>query len=318
MRTRLALWPLVAAVVAAVVVVSTGCTALPDATPFAQSSREFAAGVKAAGRAVAEDLRSDEQLADVATQFDRQWEARANAMDAVAQYADGLVAIVRAAQDARAQAASLGDKLEVLAAAAGVVNPAAGASIAVGIDAASFIYGQIALVRGAASLHEAMHQAQPVIDRIAEIISRDSDNLREIVESAASLRRQAIATSGGAGAASFLRDIQQRREQARRNFAADPSVTHRDALLAADQLVTTARAEYDRFEAQIGRSRAMADASLELIGAMRDGLSRWTAAHRQMARALKDRQPVSVDSLADAAVEVRDLVQRLRALRDQR
>jgi hypothetical protein len=185
----------------------------------------------------------------------------------------------------------------------------------VGIDAASFIYGQIAIVRGAHALQEAMDAAQPAIDKIAEIITKDSENLKETVLSTASLRRTAIMSAGGAKASSYLRETEQRREDIRRAFAQDPSVTHREALLAADRFVETARSEHERFGVEVVRVNQMSQTSAELVQAMRDGVSRWTAAHRQVAQALKDRQSVSVDSLTDAAVEVRDLVQRLRALR---
>lgn len=292
-----------------------GCTALPDVTPFATSSREFASGVKAAGRVVSEDLRSDDALADSSKKFDEAWDARNKAMEGVVQYADGLAAIVKSTQDARAQAKALGNKLETLAAAAGVVNPAIGASVAVGIDVASFIYGQIAIVRGANSLQEAMDAAQPAIDKLAEIITKDSENLKEVVLSTASLRRTAIQQAGGAKASSFAREIEARRDEARAAFARDPSSARRDDLLAIDRLAATAQAENQQFQDQVARAREMAGTSAELIQAMRDGVSRWTAAHRQVAQALKDRQSVSVESLTDAAVEVRDLAQRLRALR---
>lgn len=292
-----------------------GCTALPDVTPFATSSREFASGVKAAGRVVSEDLRSDDALAASSKTFDEAWDARNKAMEGVVQYADGLAAIVKSTQDARAQAKSLGNKLETLARAAGVVNPAIGASVAVGIDVASFIYGQIAIVRGANSLQEAMDAAQPAIDKIAEIITKDSENLKETVLSTASLRRNAIMDAGGAKASSYLRETEKRRDEARAAFARDPSTAHREELLAADRFIETARSENERFRAEVARANQMSQTSAELVQAMRDGVSRWTAAHRQVAQALKDRQSVSVDSLTDAAVEVRDLLQRLRALR---
>jgi hypothetical protein len=43
-------------------------------------------------------------------------------------------------------------------------------------------------------------------------------------------------------------------------------------------------------------------------------MERWAAAHREVALSLEHRRPVSVESLTDAAVEVRDLVKRVREL----
>ena len=66
-----------------------GCTALPDVTPFATSSREFASGVKAAGRVVSEDLRSDDALADSSKKFDEAWDAKIGSGGSVHINADG-------------------------------------------------------------------------------------------------------------------------------------------------------------------------------------------------------------------------------------
>ncbi|HEX8877583.1 MAG TPA: hypothetical protein VF777_12605 [Phycisphaerales bacterium] len=332
---------------AAMLVAPIGCTALPDVRPFATSSREFASAVKVAGRAISQDLRSDEELAEKAEEFDAAWAFRVKEMEGVTRHADGLVAIVQATQDARAKAQALGDSLATLAGTAGFVNPAAGAAADLVIRGASLVYAQIALVRGAASLEEAMVRAQPVIDAVCEKIIADSQDMEEIVASIALLRRGTITSQGGGKARYHLNQMEQYRDQARGSFwkaqelvvkaeaalagASDDArpgamqrlhaarqevAASRESLVAADQLVTTALAENEAYNAAYARAVEQGRAGQELIEAMRTGLSRWADAHRDVAQALRDRRPVSVESLTSVALEVRELYVDFKQLRD--
>jgi hypothetical protein len=43
-------------------------------------------------------------------------------------------------------------------------------------------------------------------------------------------------------------------------------------------------------------------------------MEQWAAAHREVALSLENRRPVSTESLTEAAVELRDLVKRIREL----
>ncbi|MBY0111249.1 MAG: hypothetical protein K2Y21_00400 [Phycisphaerales bacterium] len=292
-----------------------GCTALPDVTPFATSSREFASAVKVAGKQVREDLQSEPSLAQHASTFATSWDERNRAMNGMIQYSESLVAIVQATKDARTQAKALGDKLEVLAGAAGIVNPAAGAGVAVGIDVASFVYGQIALVRGAASLEEAMTRAQPVVDKIAEIITQDAPNLRMLVGAVRIKREQNLNSDGWEEVSSFLAGVNTRRTELRNKGLQALSPAERSELAELDRLAAPAERANEKFEALDQANQEKARATLELIEAVRSGVAKWSAAHRSVADALRERQPVSVESLIDAAVEIRDLGNRIKELR---
>ena len=69
--------------------------------------------------------------------------------------------------------------------------------------------------------------------------------------------------------------------------------------------------KYDELKARID---AREKANLQLIAATRDAMEQWASAHREVALSLENRRPVSTEALTEAAVELRDLVKRIREL----
>ena len=51
-----------------------------------------------------------------------------------------------------------------------------------------------------------------------------------------------------------------------------------------------------------------------LIKTAQDSVQQWVTAHKQVVNALKNRRPVSTESLLEAAVEIRSLLKRIREL----
>ncbi|MGH7390524.1 MAG: hypothetical protein ACREM3_13860 [Candidatus Rokuibacteriota bacterium] len=293
--------------------VAAGCAALPDVSPFATASRELAGAVKASGAAVTEDLQTSPSLDAEAKKFDRAWAARNDAMRAVVSYSDGLVGIVEATGDARASARSLADKLGGLAAAAGVAQPGAGAAANVAADTAAFIWAQVALARGAASLEQALGHAQPAIDRLAEIMSRDTDDLLKIVRGLSVAQRTTL-TEAFNEAFGYRKTLAQRRSTLRDKGFGNLTTADLGELQRIDELMTPVNAELQKYDEQSARIDRRERANLRLVAATRDALERWATAHREVALALQNRRPVSVESLNGAAVELRTLVTRIREL----
>jgi hypothetical protein len=295
-----------------VLLLAGGCAALPDLSPFATASRELAGAVKTSGAVVTEDLQASPGLEAEAKTFERAWAARNDAMRAVVSYSDGLVAIVKATGDARASARSLADKLGVLASAAGVVQPGAGMAVNVAADTAAFVWAQIALAKGAGSLEEALGHAQPAIDRLADIMTRDTDDLGKIIRGSALLQRNTLGVTFG-DAVGYRKTVAQRRSELRNKFGRLTEAELAE-LKRIDEMMIPVNVEIQKFDEQRTRIDRREKANLQLVAATGDALARWAAAHREVALALQNRRPVSVESLTGATVEVRALVTRAREL----
>jgi hypothetical protein len=282
-------------------------------SPFASASRQLAGAMKAGGAAVSEDLHATTGLDERAKQFDQAWGPRNDVMRAVVSYSDGLVAIVRSTGEARDSARALADKVGALAQVAGVAQPGAGAAGAVASDTAAFVWAQIALVRGAASLGEALTIAQPVIDRLTELITSDNRDLASIVRGAAVAQRTALEAAynepfGYAGT------LARRRTALRAKGYGALTKDEIAELARIDELLVPAQAQLQKRDDALVRIDRRERASLQLIAATRDAMERWAAAHRDVALAIQERKPVSVESLTEATIELRELVKRAREL----
>lgn len=287
------------------------CAALPDVAPFASASRQLAGAIRTSGAAISDDLHAVPDLEATAKVFDEAWTVRNEAMRAVVTYSDGLVAIVKASGDARASARSLADQVGALAQAVGVLQPGAGPAAGVAADTAAFVWAQIALARAAASLREALGHAQPAIERLTALRS-DSADLVKVIRGVAEVQRTDLARTYDE-AFGYRKVLAGRRGTLRARFG---TLTEGELaeLRRIEELMVPVNLEIEKYEERKARIDDRERASLQLIAATRDAMERWAAAHREVALSLESRQPVGVASLTDAALELRDLVKRIREL----
>jgi len=80
---------------------------------------------------------------------------------------------------------------------------------------------------------------------------------------------------------------------------------------AGQKMVAPRLAEY---EAKIHAIRQREKAGRSILGTAENAVAAWGMAHQQLVKAVKERKPVSVESLTAAVVEIRTLVQRWREL----
>ena len=294
-----------------ILVLATGCATLPDVSPFATASRQLAGAVKATGTAISEDLHATPELEAKAKAFDNAWAVRNDLMRAVVAYSDSLVAIVRASGDSREAARSLAEKVGALAQTVGVLQPGAGPAADVATDTAAFVWAQIALARAAASLEEALQQAQPAIERLT-VIKSDSKDLVSIVRGLAEAQRVDLNATYNE-AIGYRKDLAARRAKLRAKFG---TLTDAEAteLKRIDDFLVPPNAEVQKYDERKVKIDTREKANLQLIAATRDAMEQWASAHRDVALALQSRRPVSTESLIEASVELRDLVKRVREL----
>jgi len=288
----------------------TGCAPLPKIGPFVEASNQLRSAVAASGTTVEAELRLMPDGTDSANKLRQQWEVRNKAFAGIAAYANSLKAIVDAGNEGAASAQKVADSVSGLAKAAGVVLPGTPEAVAVATDVVKFIGAQIALVRAAKSLEQAMEAAQPAVEAITELVAADLKDLEAIFVSASKANDNVVRTS------EEFRDLLGYRIQLVKQIGkSDPSdaatgerqVQLGQMLQATDAWLPKYLAQRKEIDDRLRVGRALIQATLQ---SARD----WGIAHGNLITALKERRPVNTDSLIQAAVEIQNLVRKVREL----
>jgi hypothetical protein len=304
-------------VLAVLAIVLGGCTPLPDVSPFSTATTQLSSAVRTSGLATADEVAGMTNGGQLSTDLRTAWKARIAAMDAMTSYADSLVAIVNASNDAGNSASALADKVGNLATAAGIINPAAGASVKVAADTAKLVWTNIARARGAASLQDAIDAAQPAIETIAETLALDGKDLRIAVRAAITNEKNELRRDTSVNT---VRGLHINAPAAKAGIIGnfDPTgnvgFANQSDLDALNQLLDGTRKEFDASEEKLAALNARQKTLLALIGATDDAIVRWADAHKSLAAAVRARRPIDLSSLMDGIVEVRELVKKVREL----
>lgn len=322
MNSRYAHLALVATLVASVY--AAGCAPLPDVSPFSTTTRELASAIRTSGD-TAVTIIADEHNPQSAIDLRAAWDTRDKAMHALVRYSDSLAAIVAGFNEAKANAAKLGDSIEQLAQATGVIAPGGGAAAGVAIDVGELVVTQLAKVKAARSLEEALTEGQPVVDAVAAHLGRrlvrgrsgaqpsndvtDLITIYDAVESNIETARVADTQP----TTDLITVLVTRRTSLQTSVdAGDPAAVAEVVQLtsAIADANTTWRAlnePFDRRAKRVTEARALAEA-------LATGVDSWATAHADLTSAIKQRRPVSIELLTDSALEIRALVKRIREL----
>ncbi|MFI5401963.1 MAG: hypothetical protein ACHQ1G_03430 [Planctomycetota bacterium] len=150
--------------------------------PFVEGTAQLKGAVATAGAATEQELRFAFEDTTAADSLHENWTARNKAMTALLRYAQSLDAIAAAGRSGAESAGEVAASVQGLAEAAGIVIPGSAEALAVATDAAKFIYGQLATIRAAHQLAEALDDAQPAIERIAEVLRKDLADLDVVAQ----------------------------------------------------------------------------------------------------------------------------------------
>jgi len=286
-----------------------GCP-LPNAAPFADATGQLKTAVSSSGFAVQDALARSPGGQEQAEQFAKDWKARNDAMTALVNYANSLNNIVSAGNSGSETFGKIADSVTSLANAAGIVVPGAGV-VGVVTSAGKLIGEKIAQIRAANDLATAMESAQPAIETIAEKLRQDLQAMDEIVQAAASKVDTVT-----------LKDPDFSQARNYRNALLKEIAKHQDAsnnndrALVAElsKLLADVEARLSVFQAKLDQNDQRLRAARQLISATVSSVDAWSAAHAQLAVAARTKSTVSATALVDAAVQVRDLVKRMREL----
>ena len=295
-----------------------GCGTLPDARPFADATSALSVSVKASGSAIADSLReagsvtpSDKAVYEKhILRFEDAWSARAKAAQGAAAYSNATADLIAAGKEGGETVKRVGDSLGSLAAVSGI--SLAAPAVGVAGDIARFLVDRIAIVRASQTLEEAVAQAQPAIDRIAEHLASEADRqLKPILKEAYDNTITGIKSQYDAddNVATLFRE-----KQTALRIETLKDSKNVSQLQEFDKVSEAVFARLRERDLKIDQAAAAYKIRLQLINAMSTATVAWAAAHRDLAIAIKEKRKVSTAELAETVIDLKDLIRKVRAL----
>ena len=315
------IWMVPRLLLPALLALLTGCATLPDMATYRDATLQLRSAVQAGGNAVQSGLESAaasyeagdpiaKQIKTQSDKFSTHWQARIEGVNALLAYTEAVTDIARSGAEGSATARSLADAVTGLATGVGIVLPPAGA-VATITDVAAFVYGQIAVVRAAKSLDQALQSAQPAVDRVATVLSQDLQASLDILHAARRLQATALALKYN-DESSHLKTLAKERKDLYAKGTL--KVVDEQRLLQIGALFEGTREWREPME----KAQAAMDVSyhlrVQLINATQAAVAEWATAHRSVAAAVREKRTVNVEALVQATLEAKELVRRLRAL----
>ncbi|HUT46921.1 MAG TPA: hypothetical protein VMX36_11595 [Sedimentisphaerales bacterium] len=292
------------------VVTVTGCASLPNIGPFADATHQLKAAVAKSGSTVSDELRYTEGGKEASEQLVEAWKARNQAFEAIAAYSDSLEAITSSGNQGAQAAGELADSIQEFANTVGIVIPGSPAAIKVANDSIKLLAKYIANTRAAKSLTDAMVQAQPAVEQIVKLTVEDLEDIDDIFRAANKLVeinfKKSYATRISYRKA--LEDFVQKADIADANDA----VLKRRAQL--NELLDSTNSWYSEYQQGLEQNQRRLRLGRALIKTAQDSIQQWVIAHKQVVNALKNRRPVSTESLLEAVVEIQYLLERIREI----
>jgi hypothetical protein len=304
------------------------CTSLPDTSSYTAASFQLKNSAAAAGAVLQSELgRMSEQLPenqrarakDLGTRFDAAWQTTVGSLDGLGRYAESIEEITKAGNSGGESARGLAQSISNLAGAIGIVPGTQLAGVAT--DTFAMLYTQIANIRAARSLERSLDMADPLIRDMTNVIVGQVATARKSFDDIIDLERQALEFS--------VQDIAQLDARLQ---AADNEAATTVAALAADGARESERAAAEadlkrirdgraalepRMKAYHAERAALAEraqAGRDLFAATDRAVANWRDSHQKVATAIRERRPVSVQSVAASAEEIRALIERWRQL----
>lgn len=304
------------------------CTSLPDTSGYTAASLALRPAAAAAGTALGSELvrMTDLLPADnraeatgIANNFNEAWATTVVSLGALGRYAESIEAVTKAGNSGAAAANGVAESVGGLASALGIVPGAA--LLGVATDTFAFLNTQIANIRATRSLERSLEASEPLIRDMSNVIGGQ-------VSHAKTLFQQAIESEGRA----LDHDIDDTAQLDTRLEAMEREEGFHLAALAeqpardAERRVSEANLKRIRdgraaiaprvtaYRSARAALAARAQTGNDLFAATEHALETWRESHTKMVRAIRERRPVSFESLTAAAEEIRELSRRWRAL----
>ncbi|MDO8653501.1 MAG: hypothetical protein Q7R66_15060 [Undibacterium sp.] len=291
--------------------VTAACGTLPDAKPFAEASNTLAHSVKASGQAVSDSLvDAGGDATAFAGPLQKAWQERVNAVQAASQYASEIANLVAAGNEGAETVKRVADTLGVLAQTAGI--PVAGPVAGVLGDIGQAVAERIASVKSSRTLAQAVAQAQPAIDVIANHLSEDViTGLKPILKSAYDNTVSMIKSEYGDDNA-FAKQLSAKKLQLR--TAAVQDQKNIAALLEFERMSDTVAGRLKERDQKLEQASVAYKTRVQLVNALVPAIDAWARAHRDVASAIIEKRKVTVTELRETVSDLKELIRKVRAL----
>jgi hypothetical protein len=298
------------------------CTSLPDTSGYTEATFDLKQSTVAAGSALRSELvRVGEQIPGDQNQaamrsatdnYDRAWAETVESLAAMGRYAEAVEALTDAGNEGASSARELADKVQALTEAVGVVPGATAVSLAT--DTVVQINMAIANMRASRSLQQSLAIADPIMLAIGSEVAGQTGIAHQMFVAMISQQRAQLND-----AYSDVRDIDTALRAAEVLAAASalqpgaaPETQARLTRLRDARVVLAPR--FSEYEEKRAALDARARAGNDLFVATQAAVSTWADSHNRLVVAVRERRPVSFESLLAASQDIRGLVQRWRDL----
>ncbi len=317
-----------AAVLLALLLVA-GCSTLPDITPYATVTSEVDSavndfhdlvvadlkGISAHARSFTENegqLYDTQALDDAIVAFSVEWKKRRAVTEAMVTYSNSLATIVQegksGAESVRELAKAAGGFLKVVPNLSSIPENV--------IDVVAFLKGQLDAIEANEKLYDAVDDAQPIVDQIADILIDDFDIVADRLGTIAPTAQLLIAMEYGGLPAFHEKQLRRQKEVVNRIIAADDTGadTADDVKLLQEIGTIIAATELSYRDYSEADQRVERRAELEVLAVERakEAVRQWQQLHHELVANLRDQTEPSVASFRDTAAELREIVEHLQ------
>ena len=305
------------------------CATLPDTSGYTTATIQLKQALATAGNVVETELESAGTVAAKRIkEFQNAWKATVASLDAMITYAESIEHIVDAGNKGAESAKQVADSVKKLADAVKVdaMTGAAGEVFGVAADTGAFVYGEIAKIGAAKKLNEALSKAGPWVVRINNMVQLQVEDAGRLFHRQIKDQFDGLKTGTDTGYGDWLKinkaignaQLEAIKEMSKL-FNTSPidlvAVNNLQAELVQIQKTRNQIAPHlIEYETKLAEIRKREKAGLNIIRASENAIAEWGTAHQNLVRAVKDRKPVSVESLTMAVIEIRTLIERWRKL----
>lgn len=318
------------AILLSAVILLSSCS-LPDLQPFATATAELSSAVTSSGEVVTAALEEN-QMPTEAKSFAEAFAVRTHAMAAFVEYSDSLASIAAAGKQGAENAGKVADAFNGLLVQVGSLIPLPGAGVISSglVDVIKEASALVATVRAARSMKSAVEAADPTVQKLAQIVGADLNDMKIIVANAAENNEVRIKTCKpphkprGCQNLGTLGDVVNayatHAESAEKNLArivnAGRTPTAAQIKEAQDWRALAAEAD-ERLavgNALLENAKKEKRARLALLTNTEKAFKAWADLHAKLSANLKEGTQPNIRNLVTATRSLRGLIEKVQAL----
>ena len=311
---------------AALVLGASACASLPDTTGYTAATSELRIAVAAAGDAVHDEMveaAETVQTAEVreslrrdAATLETSWARTDAAASAMVDYAQSIEAITAAGNAAGDDVRQVANSLGQLASAAGIANPLIGQTGSLIVTGAAEIWQNIQNAQRADDLEETLEAASPAIEGIGENLSSQMRELERLYRAVMDGREILLQRYGNIPGSYAERTRLHQDKVAEYATAVSAGDEDREAALRREIVMLEAQREpmqklFEQYEQERLQLIDRRSKGLETIGATTAALNSWREAHTRLVAAVRERRPISIQSLITSVERLRAVAARM-------